>query len=388
MADFDAVVIGAGAVGLACAARLADGGRSVLVLEAAAHPGEGISSRNSEVIHAGLYYPTGSLKHELCVAGRRLLYEYLGSRGIAFRKCGKIVVATGADEVSKIEELKARGEANGVEGLRLLSAAEVTFLEPAVASHGGLLSPETGIFDSHQFFLALIAGIEGQGGHVALRTPFERAEPTAEGFAIRTGGSDPTEISATCLVNSAGLAAPRVARCIAGVPPDAIPAYRLAKGNYYRLIGRAPFSRLIYPAPVDGGLGVHATIDIAGNLRFGPDVEWLPEGLLETHVDYHVHPERGTGFYDAVRRYWPGLPDNALAPDYSGCRPKLSGPGAPAADFDIRVEALPGLVNLYGIESPGLTAALAIAELVARDLGHSPSSIIHLRSVSRDTSHP
>lgn len=367
MADFDAAVIGAGAVGLACAARLAGTGRAVVVLEAAGHPGEGISSRNSEVIHAGLYYPTGSLKHEMCVAGRRQLYAFLESRGIAHRRCGKIVVATSAAELPKIEALKSRGEANGVEGLRMLTAAEVAALEPQVVSAGGLLSPETGIFDSHQYMLALIAAIEGQGGHVALRTPFEAAEPAAQGFDIRTGGSAPARITAAVLVNSAGLSAPRVARRIAGLAPERVPAYRLAKGNYYRLAGRAPFARLVYPAPVDGGLGVHATIDLAGNLRFGPDVEWLPEGLSEAQVDYRVDPARAASFYGAVRRYWPGLPDGALAPDYAGCRPKLSGPGTPAADFAIEAETdhgIAGLVNLYGIESPGLTASLALAEHV------------------------
>ncbi|MDV7141168.1 NAD(P)/FAD-dependent oxidoreductase [Tropicimonas sp. TH_r6] len=366
MADFDAVVIGAGAVGLACAARLARGGRAVLVLEAAMRPGEGISSRNSEVIHAGLYYQTGSLKHRLCVTGRRLLYDYLSERGIAHRRCGKIVVATSAEELAGIEALKARGEANGVEGLRWLTAGQIAEMEPEIACQGGLLSPETGIFDSHQYLLALSAEIESAAGHVALGSPFLAAEPVGNGFEIQTGGEEPTRFWAPCLVNSAGLSAPRVAGAIAGLADNDIPRYRLAKGNYFRFTGRSSFSRLVYPAPVDGGLGVHATLDMAGNLRFGPDVEWQSPGLEADSIDYGVDPTRAPGFATAIRRYWPGLPERALVPDYAGLRPKLSGPGDPPADFDIRGGELSGLVNLYGIESPGLTASLAIADHVVR----------------------
>ena len=369
MADFDAVVIGAGVIGLACAARLGRSGLAVLVLEAASHPGEGISSRNSEVIHAGLYYPTGSLKHRLCVEGRRHLYAYLADRGIPHRKCGKLIVATDPAEMTALDTLQARGTANGVEGLRLLTAKDMSRLEPALAGFGGLLSPETGIFDSHQFLLALIAEIEAQNGVLALRTPFLGAEPGGAGFAIRTGGADPAELRATWLINCAGLAAPDIAARITGLPAAEIPRYRLAKGQYFRFTGRSPFSRLIYPAPEDGGLGIHATLDMGGNLRFGPDVDWLPEGMAPDAVDLDVAPRHAARFARAIRRYWPGLPEGRLAPDYAGLRPKLSGPGAPAADFEIRSELLPGLVSLYGIESPGLTASLAIAEEVAARLG-------------------
>ncbi|PRY24443.1 L-2-hydroxyglutarate oxidase LhgO [Aliiruegeria haliotis] len=370
MADFDAAVIGAGAVGLACAAKLSQRGQSVLVLEAAAHPGEGISARNSEVIHAGLYYPTGSLKHRMCVSGRRQLYGFLEARGIACAKCGKVVVATSEAEQEKIEALLVQGQTNGVEGLRLLSASEVAGLEPEVQATAGLSSPETGIFDSHQYMFALIAIIEGAGGHVALRTPLAGATPGRGAFTLATGGAEPMQLSATRLVNSAGLSAPDVARKIEGVAMEWVPEHRFAKGNYFRLSGRAPFRRLVYPAPVDGGLGVHATIDLAGNLRFGPDVEWIPEGIRPEDLDYAVAPARGDSFYAAIRRYWPGLPEGALSPDYSGIRPKLTGPGG-TADFRIdgpEVHGLPGLVNLFGIESPGLTSSLAIGDEVARIL--------------------
>ena len=277
--DVDAVVIGAGAVGLACAAALAGQGRSVVVLERAAHPGDGISSRNSEVIHSGLYYQTGSLKHELCVMGRRLLYDYLESRGVPYRKCGKLVVATDADEMAKIEAIYALGTSNAVEGLRLLTAAEVAALEPELRTAGGLLASETGIFDTHQYLLALIADVERGGGHVALRTPFEGAEPVAGGFRVRTGGVEAWELRTRLLVNAAGLSAVSVACAIEGLAPDLIPALRFAKGSYFRYEGRSPFARLIYPAPVDGGLGIHATIDMGGicvlaRTSSGRTLEW------------------------------------------------------------------------------------------------------------------
>lgn len=369
MNDFDAVVIGAGAVGLACAARLCSERKSVLVLEAADRIGEGISSRNSEVIHAGIYYPTGSLKHQLCVDGRRRLYTRLAARGIDHRKCGKLIVATDAEEVSKLEALAARGKDNGVEGLRLVGARELTRMEPELRCAGGLLSPETGIFDSHGYLLSLQAEIEASGGIVALRTPFEAAAPESGGFVVRTGGAEPIELRSRLLINSAGLAAPRVSAKIEGLAPAGIPRQRLAKGSYFLASGRSPFSRLIYPAPVDGGLGIHATLDLSGALRFGPDVEWLDPQLAETEIDYRVDEARIGSFETAIRRYWPGLPADALKPDYAGCRPKLAGPGEAPADFEIRSGELPGLVCLYGIESPGLTASLAIADRVARAVG-------------------
>ncbi|SFC72329.1 NAD(P)/FAD-dependent oxidoreductase [Tropicimonas isoalkanivorans] len=367
MPDFGAIVIGGGVVGLACASALGEAGRPALVLEREPTVGAGISSRNSEVIHAGLYYPTGSLKHRLCVRGRRMLYDTLESCGVPYRKCGKIVVATQTTEIPAIEALAARARENGVEGIRMLSEGELHQLEPEVSAVAAMLSPETGVFDSHAFMLTLVARIEAQGGHVALRTPFIRAEPEGEGFRVWTDGDDPTEVTASVLVNAAGLSATEVATLIGGRVSGEVPDLRYAKGCYFGLQGRAPFKRLVYPAPVDGGLGVHATIDMAGRVRFGPDVEWL-DNLAEADLDYRVPPARGIAFYEAVRRYWPALPDGALYPDYSGIRPKLSTPGATAADFTIETASthgVSGLVNLFGIESPGLTASLAIAEHVA-----------------------
>lgn len=373
--DFDSVVIGAGAVGLAVAARLAAAGQSVLVLETADHPGDGISSRNSEVIHSGIYYPTGSLKHRLCIRGRQLLYAFLDGRGLPHRKCGKIIVATDEAERAGIEALFHRGRQNGVEGLDLIDGAQVARMEPEVAAVAGLWSPETGIFDSHQVLLALIAEIEAGGGHVALRSPFEAAEAGPAGFTVHTGGADPAGLTAARLINCAGLTATAAARRIAGLDAATIPPMRYAKGSYFSLSGPAPFARLIYPAPVDGGLGIHATLDLAGHVRFGPDVEWCPAGTRAEALDYRVDPGRAALFAAAVRRYWPGIDERRLVPDYAGIRPKLSGPGEPPADFAIQGPAdhgCPGLVNLYGIESPGLTSALAIAEHVMEILGCAP----------------
>ena len=366
--DFDTVVVGAGAVGLAAAAALAERGQSVLVLEAASRPGEGTTSRNSEVIHAGLYYPTGSLKHRLCTEGRRKLYEFLERTGVDHRKCGKLVVATDSAEEERLSEIMALGAANGVEGLRLLSPGEIRDMEPEVAAFAALWSPETGIFDVHGYLMALLAQFEGHGGTLALRTPFVRSEPTGSGFKVDTGGAEPASVTTKRLLNAAGLAAPAIARTIEGIPEEAIPGLWLAKGNYFLLPGRAPFSHLIYPVPVDGGLGVHATLDLAGSVRFGPDVEWLPPGTDPQDIDYSVPAHRGAAFEEAVRRYWPGLPRSRLAPDYSGVRPKLGGPGTGFRDFELHTadrHGLPGLVNLFGIESPGLTASLAMAVAVA-----------------------
>ena len=365
--DFQAVVIGGGAVGLACAAALGQRLGPTLVLEAAAQWGSGISSRNSEVIHAGLYYPTGSLKHRLCLRGRQMLYDHLARLGIPHHKCGKLVVATDEAELSQIEALVRRARDNGVEGVRMLGRQDVARMEPELRSVGALWSPESGIFDSHAHMLALIAEIEATGGHVVSATPLAGASPLADGYRLRTGGADPAEVTTLVLVNAAGLSAPDVAARVEAMPAGAIPRQRLAKGCYFGLTGPAPFRHLVYPAPVDGGLGVHATIDLAGRVRFGPDVEWLPPGTTVAQVDHAVPADRAATFSEAIRRYWPGLPDGALFPDYAGVRPKLTDPGAPAADFVIqgaRDHGLPGLVNLFGIESPGLTAALAIAEQV------------------------
>lgn len=370
--DFDATVIGAGSVGLACAAALAATGMSVLVLEAQGGPGEGMSSRNSEVVHAGFYYPRGSLKHILCVRGRQLLYPFLAAHGVRHRKCGKLVVATSQAELPAIEMLAARAAENSVDGISLLTADETTALEPDVRAVGALFSAETGIFDSHGYLLALEARIAAADGLIGYRSPLVAAEPTTGGFSIRTGGDVPAVFTTARLINSAGLAAPRVAARIAGFPAAAVPRLRLAKGNYFGLAGRAPFARLVYPAPVDGGLGVHATLDLAGRVRFGPDVEWLEDGFDGPEaLNYAVDIRRADSFYDAVRRYWPALPGGALFADYAGFRAKLCGPGEPASDFRIdgpETHGLGGLINLFGIESPGLTASLAIGESVATRL--------------------
>jgi L-2-hydroxyglutarate oxidase LhgO len=354
----DCLVIGAGVVGLACAAELARRGREVLVAEATRGIGNGLSSRNSEVIHAGLYYPTGGLKHRLCVAGRRKLYAYLASRGIAHRKLGKLVVATDAAEERQIAALHARAIANDVEDVALLTAGEAKTLEPSLACVSALISTETGVVDSHGLMLALLGDLEDRGGAIAFETPVLGGEAKHRGYEIRFGGASPMTLMARSVVNAAGLDAAR----IAGLLGAEAPAMALAKGSYFGCAGRPAFSRLIYPAPVDGGLGVHLTVDLSGRMRFGPDVEWLAE-TDPAKVDYSVDPRRAESFYAAIRRYWPALPDGALTPDYSGCRPKLSRRGEPAADF--RIDASDALVNLFGIESPGLTASLAIADMVA-----------------------
>jgi len=368
----DCVVIGAGAVGLACAAELARRRREVLVLEAAGAIGTGTSSRNSEVIHAGMYYPTGTLKQRLCVEGRRKLYTYLAERGVAHRKFGKLIVATEPAEDAKIAAIRALAEANGVENCTLLTAGEVRALEPNVRAVSAVLSPETGIVDSHGYMLALLGEVESLGGSLALNAPVVRINAVrGGGFEIEIGGAAPARIRCNTLVNSAGLNAQAVAQLVEEMPAGAVPELVLAKGSYFGCSARAPFSHLIYPAPVDGGLGVHLTLDLAGRAKFGPDVEWLGE-TDPARVDYRVDPARAEGFYAAIRRYWPSLPDGALTPDYAGCRPKLSRCGEPAADFRIdgpETHGLEGLVNLFGIESPGLTSSLAIAEEVAKRIG-------------------
>ncbi len=362
--DVDAVVVGAGAVGLAIAASLARNGTDVLVLDSAPAIGTGVSARNSGVIHAGLYYPTGSLKHRLCIAGRLALYAYLQQRNIAHRRTGKLIVAATGAEVATIEAIHATGQANGVENLVLLAAAEARAMEPALRCAAALWSPETGIVDVYGYMLALRGEIEDHGGAIALQAPVTRVEQQAGGgFRVHT-----PEAAIACrrLVNSAGLHAQRVASRIEGLSPSHVPELALAKGSYFGCTAKPAFSRLIYPAPVEGGLGVHLTLDLGGRMRFGPDVEWLAASD-PCDVDYAVDPRRADAFYGVIRRYWPGLPDGALSPDYAGCRPKLSGPGEPAADFRMdgpERHGIPGLVNLFGIESPGLTSSLAIADEV------------------------
>jgi L-2-hydroxyglutarate oxidase LhgO len=372
MERVDAVVVGAGAVGLACARALALAGRETIVVEATDGIGNGTSSRNSEVIHAGLYDAPRSLKATLCVSGRRLLYPYCEAHGVGHRRCGKLVVAASAAKVEALRHIEARAFANGVEGLRWLSGAEARALEPALNAEAALLSTVTGIIDSHSLMLAYLGDLERAGGALVVRSPVQGATVTSDGIVLRVGGDEPIELLAGALVNSGGLFAQSLARRIDGLDADTIPRERFAKGNYYALTGRSPFTRLIYPVPEPGGLGVHLTLDLAGQARFGPDVEWLEPGLAPEAIDYAVDPARGERFEAAIRRWWPGLPERALAPAYSGVRPKLSNSGEPARDFVLQgpgAHGIAGLVNLYGIESPGLTASLAIAAEVARLLG-------------------
>lgn len=370
MERVETIVVGAGAVGLAVARRLALAGQEVVVLEAAAAIGTGTSSRNSEVVHAGIYYPPGSLKARACVAGRKALYAYCAERGVACRAVGKLIVAADPAQWDKLRATARQAAANGVDDLRELTAQEAQALEPALACSGALLSPSTGIVDSHGYMLALQGDLEAAGGVVALNAPLVGARVDGDGFTVAAGGAAPMRLQCRRLVNAAGLDAWKVARSLQGTPPP--PPQRYAKGNYFALSGcRAPFSRLIYPVPEDGGLGVHLTLDLGGQARFGPDVEWLDE-TDSARLDYRVDPARGRGFYAAIRRYWPDLPDDALVPAYAGVRPKLTGPGAAAADFMIEGRednGVPGLVQLFGIESPGLTASLALADMVADRLG-------------------
>ena len=326
--DFDVTVVGAGAVGLACGRALSKRGLTVLVLEAEAAIGQGVSSRNSEVIHAGLYYPTGSLKARFCVEGRRALYAFLDSHKIDYRKCGKLLVATQTDEVERIEAIFTRAIANGVEGLEHLTGPQARALEPALNAHSAILSPESGVFDSHGYMLALQGEIEDAGGSVVVSTPFEGAVPLpGGGFRIRAGGQGGTELTTRLLVTAPGLQAQVVAARIDGFPADLIPPRHLGKGVYFRLAGKAPFERLIYPPPIPGALGVHYRKDLGGQAVFGPDLAYV-----ETE-DYSVDPARAAGFETYIRRFWPALPDGALTPDYAGIRPKLHGPGEPQPDF-------------------------------------------------------
>lgn len=365
METVDAVVIGAGVVGLAAARALAEAGREVLILEAAEAIGTGTSARNSEVIHAGLYYPPGSLKGRLCVAGRDALYAYCAGRGVAHRRCGKLIVATDEAQVGALHDIERAARGNGVRDLRWLEADAIGAMEPALRAVKALHSPSTGIVDSHGLMLALLADAEARGAVLALRSPVRAGRCREDGIELEVGGDEPMQLRARAVVNSAGLDAQAVAASLEGMPPSAIPRRHLARGHYFTLSGRSPFAHLIYPVPEPGGLGVHATLDLGGQVKFGPDVEWIDA------IDYHVDPARAARFVAAVRRYWPGLPDDALQPGYAGIRPKLSGPGAPAADFRVdgpAVHGVPGLVHLYGIESPGLTACLALARLVLERL--------------------
>lgn len=358
--DFDAVIVGAGAVGLACGYRLAERGLSVAVLEREGRVGAGVSSRNSEVIHAGLHYPPGSLKARFCVEGRRLLYGFLQSHNVAFDKCGKLIVATEDSELAAIARLADQGEANDVEGVTRLSARQALALEPALRTAGALHSAESGVFDAHGYMEALAGEIEAHGGAVVRNTPFLGATPAKDGVRIRIGGEDPATITARRLILSPGLQAQDCARLVDGFPYAAIPPLHLGKGSYFALSGPAPFRRLIYPPPIPGALGIHYRCDLGGQARFGPDLEFVDS------IDYRVDPARAAGFYAYVRRFWPDLPDGALSPDYSGIRPKLHGAGEHQGDFVIDATSVPGVIALFGIESPGLTSSLAIGEHVAQ----------------------
>ena len=359
---------GAGVVGLAIAKALAEAGREVIMLEAADAIGTGISSRNSEVIHAGIYYPVGSLMRRMCIEGRERLYAYCEERGIAHRRCGKLIVATSDEEGAKLEGIAARARANGVGGLVMLTQAEAVALEPELHCRGALLSPETGIVDSHALMLAMQGDAEARGAAIAFNTPLLCADVTGPHIVIDTGGVEPARLSCRILINAAGLEAPGLARRFEGFPQSLVPRDYLAKGSYFALAGPSPFSRLIYPVPEPGGLGIHLTLDLQGAMRFGPDVEWLAP---DSAPDLTVDPTRRDRFAAAIARYWPGLPADALTPGFAGLRPKISGPTDPAADFRIDLpgdHGIPGLAQLYGIESPGLTASLAIAAHVAAGL--------------------
>jgi L-2-hydroxyglutarate oxidase LhgO len=362
----ECVVVGAGVVGLAIARRLAQAGLEVVVLEAAEGIGTVTSSRNSEVIHAGIYYPAGSLMARMCVAGKRALYDYCGDHGIPHRNCGKLIVATTPAEAEKLQAIKAHAEANGVLDMEVLGGEAARALEPALNCDAALLSPSTGIVDSHAFMLALRGDAEAAGAAFAFHAPLLRARTVADGIELDVGGNAPMTLACRLLINAAGLGATAVARGIDGMPIELIPPAYLAKGNYFSCSARAPFSHLIYPVPEPGGLGVHLTLDLAGQARFGPDVEWVDT------IDYAVDPARAERFYPAIRRYWPDLPDGALMPSYSGIRPKIVPPAVAKQDFLIqgpRDHGVTGLINLFGIESPGLTSSLAIADYVGELAG-------------------
>jgi L-2-hydroxyglutarate oxidase LhgO len=352
------LVIGAGVVGLAVARTAALAGHDVTVAEITGGIANGVSSRNSEVIHAGLYYPTDTLRAVHCVRGRRMLYEFCASHGVAHRKCGKLVVATNPAELAKVETIHTQAKVNGVEGTEMIGGNAARAMEEELFCIGALWSPETGIVDSHGYMRALWGELEDRGGMIAFKTPVERMDHKAGRWRVQIGGADPGTFDFDAVVNSAGLGAQALARRIEGYPADQVPRLVLGKGNYFGFAGKPVFARLIYPTPIDGGLGVHITLDLAGRMRFGPDVEWI------TEENYAVDPRRADSFYERIRTYWPGLPDGSLVPDYSGIRPKLRGPGEGQADFMIAGPAdhgMPRLVNLFGIESPGLTSSLSIA---------------------------
>jgi L-2-hydroxyglutarate oxidase LhgO len=369
--DTDVIVIGAGVVGLACGAAMAGAGLDTILLEQTSTIGSITSSRNSEVIHSGLYYPTGSLKHQFCINGRQRLYCYLKSRNIRHMNCGKIVVATSPMELKKLEETYSRALANGVEDISLLDAHEAHKLEPEVRCEAAILSRTTGIMDSHGFMIALRGELEDFGGMIAFQCRVTRITPLAAGgFETETARGD--KIRSRLVVNCAGLFAHEIAKSTDGLDETLVPPLFLAKGNYFTYNRKTPFKRLVYPTPVDGGLGIHATLDLAGRVRFGPDVEWINHAEPRK-LNYRVDPSRKSGFSTSIKTYFPALDTDALVADYSGCRPKLTGPGTPTEDFRIdtsTIHRIPGLINLFGIESPGLTSALSIADHVTKIAKH------------------
>ncbi|GAA6184991.1 NAD(P)/FAD-dependent oxidoreductase [Aliiglaciecola sp. NS0011-25] len=357
----ECIVVGAGVVGLAVAREMAQKGVETIVIESQSQIGTGISSRNSEVIHAGIYYQPNSLKARLCVQGNKMLYAYCEERNIAYKRCGKLIVATSEIQLQKLTEIQQNARANNVSDLEFYSRQKALALEPELACYGALFSPSTGIIDSHGFMLNLQGDLERAGGAVALGAELGSAKCTDNSILLDIVGDQSIQINAKYLINCAGLHAQKIARCFEGLPQSSVPAIHYAKGNYYALSGKAPFSHLIYPVPESAGLGVHSTLDLGNSVRFGPDVEWVNE------LDYKVDPARADGFYQQIRKYWPNLKDGSLAPSYAGIRPKLHGKGEEARDFMIQTESqhgIAGLVNLYGIESPGLTASMAIAALV------------------------
>ncbi|MCI3181575.1 FAD-dependent oxidoreductase [Caulobacter sp. CCUG 60055] len=368
--ETDLVVIGAGVVGLACGAAFARSGTQTLVLDSESRIGSHTSSRNSEVIHAGIYYPTGSLKHRLCIRGRDLLYSYLALRKIEHRRCGKLIVSTSLEEDEKLEQIYELSQVNGVKNVNRLTASQARALESEIYCTSAISSEDTGILDSHGLMLSLAAEIEDRGGNVVLRTPVLGARALDKGgFDVFIAGESPAHIRCKFLINAAGLYAARVAEALE-MPSPVRAQTHFAKGSYFSCLATSPFERLIYPAPVKGGLGVHLTLDLAGRMRFGPDVEWL-DHADPSKIDYAVDIDRAKNFYAAIRRYWPGLPDNALIADYSGCRPKAGTRREAITDFRIDLpcdHGQPGLAHLIGIESPGLTSALAIAEYVQEAL--------------------
>ena len=377
MEQVDCVVIGAGVVGLAVAREMALQGRETILLERENAFGTISSARNSEVIHAGIYYPKDSLKAKLCVQGNRLLYEYCRDHQVATQPYGKLIVASDEAQIDDLRAILYKAQNNGVPEIKFISGEEAKALEPNLKCSAAILSSTTGIVDSHGYMLSLLGGFEDAGGMVAYQSPLISAKPIGDkaqnGYLLEVGGADGMQIQTQLLINCAGISAPAVAQKIEGLSKGQIPKAYFAKGNYFSLSGKSPFNHLIYPIPEPGGLGVHLTLDMGGQAKFGPDVEWLDIDQ-EDQIDYTVDPKRGDGFYEAVRRYWPGLKDGSLQPDYSGVRAKIVPPNSPAGDFCFSTpqeHKMQGLYNLYGFESPGLTSSLAIARYLEAQIKSS-----------------